>query len=73
MKQTKSDSYSKHFDNCVKIEHVGLHIVGTHHKKFGGKKKRKKHTLLSVKIRHSAKKMLCRVSVGDTRQRILKN
>jgi hypothetical protein len=33
IRRTKSDSYSKDFGNCVKIEHVGLHTVVTHHKK----------------------------------------
>jgi hypothetical protein len=32
--------YSKHFDKCTKIEHVGLEFVGTHYKKVGGKKKK---------------------------------
>jgi hypothetical protein len=38
--------------------HVGLHSVGTNHKKFGGQNKKNTN-------------VLCRVSVGDTRQRIL--
>jgi hypothetical protein len=29
IKRTKSNSYNKHFDNCAKIEHVGLYSVGT--------------------------------------------
>jgi hypothetical protein len=36
IQQTKSNSHNKYFDNCVKIEHVGLHTVEKHHKKFGG-------------------------------------
>jgi hypothetical protein len=36
--------------------HVGLHSVGTHHKKFGKGKEKNRN-------------MLCRVSKGDTRQR----
>jgi hypothetical protein len=47
IKRTKSNSYSKHFYNYDKIEHVGLHVVRTHHKNFGGKKW--KYTLSSVK------------------------
>ena len=48
IKETKSNSHSKHFDNCTKIEHVGQH-----HKKFGGKKKKCKYSLLSAKGTHS--------------------
>jgi hypothetical protein len=42
MKRTKSNSYSKYFDNCTKIEHVSLNSVGTSHKKFGWKKEKNK-------------------------------
>jgi hypothetical protein len=55
IKQTKSNSYSKHFDNCAKIEHVSLYTVGKCHKKFGGKTKKCKYSLPSVKERHSTK------------------
>jgi hypothetical protein len=54
IKQTKSNSYSKHFDNYTKIEHVGLYTIGTHHKKFGGKQKNKIY-FVDFKERHSAK------------------
>jgi hypothetical protein len=54
IKRTKSNSDSKHFDNCVKIEHLSLHIIGTHHKKFGEKNQY----------------ILCRVSNEDTRRRL---
>jgi hypothetical protein len=37
--------------------HVGLHSVGTYHKKFGDQNKKNKN-------------MLCRVSTEDTRQRL---
>jgi hypothetical protein len=30
--------YRKHFDNCAKLEHVGLHTVVTHHKRLVEKK-----------------------------------
>jgi hypothetical protein len=33
-KRTKCTSYRKHFYNCPKMVHVGLHSVGTYHKKF---------------------------------------
>jgi hypothetical protein len=36
-----SNSYSKHFDTCTKIEHISLYIVVTHHKKSLGKKEKK--------------------------------
>jgi hypothetical protein len=57
IKRTKSNSYRKHFYNCAKMVHVGLHSVGTYHNKFGKENK---------KINK-----LCRVSKGDTRQRLL--
>jgi hypothetical protein len=40
LNEPKSNSYSKHFYNCAKIEHICLHSVGTNHKKFGGKIKK---------------------------------
>jgi hypothetical protein len=48
IKQTKSNSYSRHFDNYAKIEHVGLYSIGKHHKEFGGKKKKKTNILCRV-------------------------
>jgi hypothetical protein len=32
--------FYKQIYNCVKIKHVGLHSIGTNHKKFGGKKRK---------------------------------
>jgi hypothetical protein len=59
IKQTKSNSYSKHFYNCARIEHVGIHSVGTKHKKFGWKKEKNKNILCRVsRIWHSAKHSL---------------
>jgi hypothetical protein len=40
LNEQKSNSYSKHFYNCAKIEHVSLYSVGTNHKKFGWEKKK---------------------------------
>jgi hypothetical protein len=57
-KQTKSTSYCKHCYNCSKMVHVGLHSVGTYHKKFGGQNIKNKN-------------MVCRVSIEDTRQNLL--
>jgi hypothetical protein len=39
IKQTKSNSYSKRFYNCAKIEHVGLHSVQTNQKNWLKKRK----------------------------------
>jgi hypothetical protein len=47
------------FSNCLKMVHVGLYSVGTHHKNFGRENKKNKN-------------ILCRVSRDDTRQRIVK-
>jgi hypothetical protein len=58
VKQTKFNSYRKHFYNCTKMVHVGLHSVGTYHKKFGWKKGKNKN-------------ILCRVLENGTRQRHL--
>jgi hypothetical protein len=49
-KRTKSNSYIKHFYNCPKMVHIGLHSVGTYHKKFGWQNKKIK------------KNIFCRVS-----------
>ena len=53
-KKTKSTSYRKQFSNCLKMVHVGLHSVGTYHKKFGDQNKKNKN-------------MICQVSTEDTR------
>jgi hypothetical protein len=64
--------------------HVGLHSVGTYHKKFGRQNKRNKNILCRVSRygtrqrvlcrastgRHSAKKALCRVLTVGARQRL---
>jgi hypothetical protein len=44
--------------NCPQMIHVGLHSVGTYHKKFGGQNLKNKN-------------MICRVSREDTRKRVL--
>jgi hypothetical protein len=54
IKRTKSNSYIKHFYNCAKMVHVGLHSVVTYHKKFG----LEKNILPSVQEWHSAKPAL---------------
>jgi hypothetical protein len=66
-------SYSKHFDNCAKIEHLGLCNVGTHHKKFGGKKEKRKIYFAEYQRKTFNTTLLYRVSncqLGDTRQRM---
>jgi hypothetical protein len=64
--------------------HVGLHSVGTYHKKFGRQNKKNKNILCRVfrddtrqsrlcrvpTTWHSAKKTLCRVSTVGSRQRL---
>jgi hypothetical protein len=64
--------------------HVGLHSVGTYHKKFGRQNQKNKNILCRVSredtrqrvlcrvpsIWHSAKKPLCRVPILGSRQRL---
>jgi hypothetical protein len=61
-KQTKSTSYRKHCYNCPKMIHVGLHSVGTYHKKFGSQNKKIKKCFAEC-----SKKTLGKEG-GDTRQ-----
>jgi hypothetical protein len=56
--RTKSTNDWKLCYNCPQMIHVGLHSVGTYHKKFGRQNLKNKN-------------MLCRVSFQDTRQRVL--
>jgi hypothetical protein len=65
--------------------HIGLHSVGTYHKKFGRQNKKNKNLLCRVSredtrqsvhcrvpnILHSAKKTLCRVPNLGSRQRLM--
>jgi hypothetical protein len=83
-KRTKSTSYWKLCYNCPKMVHVGLHSVGTYHKKFGRQNQKNKNILCRVSredtrqrvlcrvpnIWHSAKKTLCRVPTLGSRQRL---
>jgi hypothetical protein len=58
-KRTKSTSYWKHCYNCPKMVHVGLHSVGTYHKKFGCQNLKNKNILCWVsRLGHSTKKPL---------------
>jgi hypothetical protein len=51
--------------------HVGLHSVGTYHKKFGRQNQKNKNILCRVPtIWHSAKKTLYRVPTHGSRQRL---
>jgi hypothetical protein len=63
-KRTKSSSYRKHFYNCPKMVHIGLHSVGTYHKKFGWQKRKKKNVLCRVSRNDTRQSILCRVSAG---------
>jgi hypothetical protein len=72
IKQTKSNSYNKHFYNCAKIEHVGIHSVETNHKNFGWKKEKNKNILLlSVKDLTLGKAFFVECLPWDIRHRIL--
>jgi hypothetical protein len=51
--------------------HVGIHSVGTYHKKFGRQNLKNKNILCRVpNTWHSAKKTLCRVPTLGSRQRL---
>jgi hypothetical protein len=81
-KRTKSTNDWKLGYNCPQMIHVGLHSVGTYHKKFGRPNKKNKNILCRVSredtrqrvlcrvpiIWHSAKKPLCRVPILSSRQ-----
>jgi hypothetical protein len=69
--RTKSTSYCKHCYNCPKMVHVGLHSVGTYHKKFGGQNVKNKNMVCRVSIENTRQSLLCRVPVFGTRQRSL--
>jgi hypothetical protein len=70
--------------NCPQMIHVGLHSVGTYHKKFRRQNKKNKNILCRVSrddtrqsflcrvptMWHSAKKTLCRVPTVGSRQRL---
>jgi hypothetical protein len=62
-KRTKSSSYRKHFYNCPKMVHVGLHSVATYHKRFGWQK----NILCRVSSWGTRQSLLCRVSNGGWR------
>jgi hypothetical protein len=65
-KRTKYTSYRKHFYNCPKMVHVGLHSVGTYHKKFGWENKKNKNVLCRVSRNDTRQRSLCRVSASLT-------
>jgi hypothetical protein len=60
-KRTKSTSYCKHCYNCPKMVHVGLHSVGTYHKKFGGQNVKNKNMVCRVSSTNTRQSLLCRV------------
>ena len=70
IRRTKSNSYSKHFDNCEKTEHVGLYTVRTHHKKFGRKKKQ--IYFVECQGRHSVETYLTECSPGTLNKEVFK-
>jgi hypothetical protein len=83
-KRTKSTNDWKLCYNCPQMIHVGLHSVGTYHKKFGRQNQKNKNILCRVSredtrqrvlcrvpsIWHSAKKPLCRVPIIGSRQKL---
>jgi hypothetical protein len=52
------------FSNCLKMVHVGLYSVGTHHKNFGWENKTNKNMLYQVSRDDTRQRLLCRVSPG---------
>jgi hypothetical protein len=74
IKRTKSNSYRKHFYNCVKMEHVGLHSVGTNHKKFGWENKKIiKMYFVECPRMALGKARFAECQAWDTRYRVFKN
>jgi hypothetical protein len=83
-KRTKSTNDWKLCYNCPQMIHVGLHSVGTYHKKFGRQNQKNKNILCRLSREdtrervlcrvptswHSAKKTLCRVPTHGSRQRL---
>ena len=83
-KRTKSTNDWKLCYNCPQMIHVGLHSVGTYHKKFGRQNQKNKNILCRVSrddtrqrvlyrvldVWHSAKNPLCRVPAAGSRQRL---
>jgi hypothetical protein len=72
-KQTKSNSYRKHFYNCAKMVHVGLHSVATYHKKFGWQNKKIKIYFVECQKMILDKVFFTECQTGGTRQRFFKN
>jgi hypothetical protein len=50
--------------------HVGLHSVGTYHKKFGRQNKKNKNILCRVSRDDTRQRFLCRVPAVGSRQRL---
>jgi hypothetical protein len=70
-KRTKSTNDSKLCYNCLQMIHVGIHSVGTYHKKFGRQNLKNKSILCRVPyIWHSTKKTLLSSANPGTRQRL---
>jgi hypothetical protein len=69
-KRTKSTRYCKHSYNCPQMIHVGLHSVGTYHKKFGRQNKKNKNILCRVSREDTRQRVLCRVPTHGSRQRL---
>jgi hypothetical protein len=60
------------FSNCLKMVHVGLYSVGTHHKNFGCENKKIKMYFAECREMTLGKVAFAECPLGDTRQRIVK-
>jgi hypothetical protein len=68
IKWTKCNRYSKYFDSCAKIEHVGPETVENTTKSWG-KKRKKQINFVECPRKTLGKRIFCRVSDDITRQR----
>jgi hypothetical protein len=71
-KRTKSTSYRKQFYNCLKMVHVGLYSVGTHHKKIGRENKKIKMYFVECPEMTLGKEAFVEGQMVDTRQSVVK-
>jgi hypothetical protein len=72
-KRIKSNSYRKHFYNCLKMVHVGLHSVETYHKKFGWQNKKIKIYFAECPRQALGKAYSAECQTVDTRTRLSAN
>jgi hypothetical protein len=70
-KRTKSTRYWKLCYNCPQMIHVGLHSIGTYHKKFGRQNKKIKIYFVECLEKTLGKESFAECPVCGTRQRSL--